>query len=266
MQNCTLAQNNLACAEVSPQARATVWINAKRLSYQELNATIHEAVFGGAKVVEVENVNGQRYIGRGLNQPVEIILHGTPGNDLGCFLNGPQIIVRGNGQDCIGNTMNDGKIVVHGDAGDVLGYGMRGGKLFIRGNVGYRVGIHMKEYRRQVPVMVIGGTAGDFFGEYMAGGIIILLGLEQTDRPIAGDYLGTGMHGGVIYVRGEVDPAQLGKEVVVMSITPADEVVLDQHLSEFCRDFNLDYAAIRNKPFIKLVPTSHRPYGRLYAY
>ena len=32
---------------------------------------------------------------------------------------------------------------------------------------------------------------------------------------LAGNYIGTGMHGGVIYIRGEMDPFQLGKEVSI---------------------------------------------------
>mgnify|MGYP002508363490 CR=1 FL=1 len=44
-------------------------------------------------------------------------------------------------------------------------------------NAGYRAGIHMKAYKDKVPVMVIGGTAGSFLGEYQAGGVIVVLGL-----------------------------------------------------------------------------------------
>ncbi|MCG7849336.1 MAG: hypothetical protein MIO93_09190 [ANME-2 cluster archaeon] len=77
----------------------------------------------------------------------------------------------------------------------------------------------MKEYKTQVPVIVPGGCAGDFYGEYMAGGVMILLGLGAgEDKPIAGDYLGTGMHDGVIFLRGEVEKHQLGAEVAVMEL------------------------------------------------
>ena len=68
----------------------------------------------------------------------------------------------------IGNTMNDGRVIVHGNSTDITGYSMRGGKIFIQGEVGYRVGIHMKAYKEKQPLIVIGGKAGDFFGEYMA--------------------------------------------------------------------------------------------------
>jgi glutamate synthase domain-containing protein 3 len=242
-------------------------IDARGMHYRELNQKVKEAVNAGEKEFVLDNVNGQRYIGTGVNQPVNIIINGVPGNDLAAFMNGPTITVYANGQDCIGNTMNDGCVVIHGSAGDVLGYGMRGGKLYIKGDVGYRVGIHMKEYKRQVPVLIAGGTAGDFFGEYMAGGIMVLLGLGLEDgKPLAGDYLGTGMHSGVIYLRGEIDPYRLGKEVAVFDLDGADEKLLEKFLNEYCQHFGFDYQEVRQKPFVKLLPVSSRPYGRLYVY
>ena len=122
-------------------------------------------------------------------------IHGTPGNDMACYMDGGEIEVFGNAQDQIGNTMNDGRIVVHGRCGDAAGYGMRGGTILVRDDCGWRVGIHMKEYEAHRPAIVIGGDAGSFLGEYMAGGVIVLLG-----KP--GAYLATGMHGGVIYTKG----------------------------------------------------------------
>lgn len=241
-------------------------IDAKGVYYRQLNETVRAALADGNKEVHLVNVNGQRYIGDGIKAKVKIIIDGVPGNDLAAFMDGPTIIVNTNAQDGIGNTMNDGKVIVHGMAGDVLGYGMRGGKLHILGDVGYRVGIHMKSYKSQIPVIIAGGRAGDFFGEYMAGGILILLGLDKTDRPFVGDYVGTGMHGGVIYLRGEFEDHQLGAEVGVKEIKEEDEKTLEKLLREYADDFQLDYDEIRSKPFKKLVPISHRPYGKLYAY
>lgn len=37
-----------------------------------------------------------------------------------------------------------------------------------------------------IDVMVIGGTAGSFLGEYQAGGVIVVLGLEAKDKKIVG--------------------------------------------------------------------------------
>lgn len=240
-------------------------IDAKGIHYRQLNKTILDAVESGEKEIELDNIMGHRYIGRGLDGDAKIIINGTPGNDLGSFMNGPEIIVHGNAQDGISNTMNDGKIIIHGSVGDIIGYGMRGGKLYIKGNVGYRVGIHMKEYEDKVPVIIAGGTAGDFFGEYMAGGIMILLGMD-SDNGIVGDYVGTGMHGGVIYVRGEVDPNDMGKEVSALVPDEDDIKLLSHYLKEYCKCFGFDFDEVMSKGFTKLAPLSHRPYGEMYVY
>ncbi len=59
-------------------------------------------------------------------QAKSLDIFGTPGNDLGCYLDGGRIEVFGNGQDQVGNTMNDGAITIHGRVGDAAGYAMRG--------------------------------------------------------------------------------------------------------------------------------------------
>lgn len=244
-----------------------VQIDAYGSSHRELNARLREAVSNGTRRIELRNVYGQRYIGTDLDRPVEIEIFGVPGNDLGAFMDGPRIVVHGNAQDGCGNTMNNGEIVVHGHAGDIIGLSARGGKIFVREDVGYRAAIHMKEYQEKKPVLVIGGTAQDFFGEYMAGGIVILLGLnlKEGERHKA-RFIGTGMHGGVIYLRGSVDDYQLGKEVGVAELEDGDYHTLRRFVGEFADHFGHDAAQILGHKFIKLFPLWLRPYGRLYAY
>lgn len=242
-------------------------IDAKGVYYKELNEKIREAVAKGVTEIELVNVNGQRYIGGGIrSNGVTITVNGVPGNDLASFMNGPTLIVNNNAQDGAGNTMNAGKIIIHGDAGDVLGYGMRGGKLFVRGNVGYRVGIHMKAYLTQVPILVAGGFARDFLGEYMAGGILVVLGLDPAHHQPVGNWVGTGMHGGKLYIRGTVEEHQLGREVRPFALTDEDEEELDGILAEYCADMGIDIELVKSEPFIKLIPYTHRPYGKMYAY
>jgi glutamate synthase domain-containing protein 3 len=242
-------------------------IDAQGVYYRDLNRQIKDAVASGAQAIELNNVNGQYFIGDGINRPVTITINGVPGNDLAAFMNGATVIVRDNGQDNIGNTMNAGKVVVHGHAGDVLGYGMRGGRIHIRKDVGYRVGIHMKSYYEQKPVLVVGGTAGDFFGEYMAGGVLILLGMysEQPGRPKHGFSFGTGMHGGVIYVRGGVDEAKLSREVGVFPLDSDDRKALEGYLREYATDFGIDLKELLKEEFVKILPKSKRPYGNMYC-
>ncbi len=241
-------------------------IDARNLHYRELNEQIHQLVRQGVKLIRLRNVNGQRYIGDGIRGKIRIEIEGIPGNDLAAFMEGPTIITSTNAQDAVANTMNDGKVLIHGDAGDVLGYGMRGGKLYILGNVGYRVGIHMKSYKKKVPVIMIGGTTRDFLGEYLAGGAIVVLGLNRNEGSPVGNFIGTGMHGGVIYIRGELDSFQLGKEVSISPMNESDRTWLNIHLKEFCEDFGLSFDEVMRENFIKLCPTHLRPYGKIYAY
>jgi glutamate synthase domain-containing protein 3 len=244
-----------------------VKIDASGVYYRELNARLREAMTDSVRRIELRNVHGQRYIGTDLDKPVLIEIFGTPGNDLGAFMNGPRIIVHGNAQDGCGNTMNEGEIIVHGHAGDIIGLSARGGKIFVREDVGYRAGIHMKEYRGRGPSLVIGGTAQDFLGEYMAGGLLILLGLDLKEgESHRANFIGTGMHGGVIYLRGSVKEHQLGKEVGVAELEEADLKVLKQLVGEFAGHFGYDADEIMKRQFIKLFPRWLRPYGRLYAY
>ena len=242
-------------------------LDAKGIHYRELNERIHEAVNKGKHEIVLNNVNGQRYIGDALRGDIKIVVNGVLGNDSAAFMDGPTIIVNANAQDAIGNTMNAGQVIVHGSVGDITGYAMRGGKIYIRGDAGYRVGIHMKSYKESYPAIVIGGCAGDFLGEYMAGGLLIVLGLDRKkDEPIVGNYCATGMHGGVIYIRGQVEEYRLSKEIQQTGLGEADKEVLRRYLQEYCRCFSLNLEKVMEKQFIKLIPSSHRPYGKLYAY
>lgn len=228
---------------------------------------IKGAAAEGLREVEVEEVYGQRYIGSGIRRPVRIVIHGVPGNDLGAFMDGPEIVVDRNAQDGVGNTMNHGSIVVHGRAGDIVAMGMRGGKIFIKGSVGYRAAIHMKEYRNQRPVLVVGGETQDFLGEYMAGGIVIVLGLGREGK--GGHrmrHIGTGMHGGVIFLRGRVEEFQLGKEAEMEASGPEDLALIRPYLEEFVYHFGGSVEEILKADFYRLTPKSHRPFGGLYAY
>jgi len=257
-----------------------VEIDAYDIRYKELNSLLKEQMMSGADKIILRNVSGQKFIGTRLYVPeaenkkkLDIEIFGTPGNDLGAFLHGHRIIVHANAQDGIGNTMEYGEIVVHGRAGDVVGMAMRGGKVFVRDSVGYRAAMHMKEYQDKMPVLVVGGTAQDFLGEYMAGGVVILLGLDEEGlaHPRHGaNFIGTGMHGGAIYLRGKVEPHQLGKEVGIQELDEKDREVLEKYVEEFVDLFGneLEVGAeeILMSEFVKLAPVSKRPYGTLYAH
>jgi glutamate synthase domain-containing protein 3 len=242
-------------------------IEAEGVYYRLLNEQIRQAFTSGAETVELQHVNGQRYIGCAMGPGGRIVIHGTPGNDLAAFMNGVEVVVRGNAQDGVANTMNAGRVVIHGDAGDVLAHSMRGGTVLVKGEVGYRAGIHMKSYENKRPVVVIGGPGGDYLGEYMAGGLMIVLGLgRQAGQPISGIYTGTGMHGGRMYLADDIAAHRLGKEVGKSELDDADRIELRTYVEQYVAEFGGDADKIMGQRFIKLTPTSRRPYGLIYVY
>ena len=246
-------------------------IDASNLETRELNDRLRDLMLSGKRKVSITNICGQRYIGTRLYSPnrlkMDIEIFGTPGNDLAAFLYGHTIAVHGNAQDGVGNTMDAGEVIVKGRAGDVLGFSMRGGEIYVRESCGYRTALHMKEYEGKRPVLVVGGRSQDFLGEYMAGGIVIVLDLEGQTH--GANFIGTGMHGGVIYLRGSVDQSQVGDQVEISPIDEADRKVLDDYVTRFLERFpDVDKRKdeILNSQFVKLAPRSKRPYSNLYAY
>lgn len=238
-------------------------IHAGTMHFKDLNEQVRAAE--DAEVV-IDACTGQRYIGSGLSGK-RIVINGTPGNALGAYLNGAAIRVNGNAQDAIGDTMNEGEICIYGSSGDATGYGMRGGRIFVRGNAGYRAGIHMKSYKEKLPVLVIGGKAGSFLGEYQAGGRIIVLGLEGDGvNPPIGPFCGTGMHGGKIYLRCENEPAGLPKQVMVKKADNGDMQDAEEHIAAFCDRFGLDKDEILSHTFYVLTPNTKNPYKQLYTH
>ncbi|MCX7668295.1 MAG: hypothetical protein N2Z84_05140, partial [Atribacterota bacterium] len=159
---------------------------------------------------------------------------------------------------------NAGKIIVEGDARDIVGFSMRGGKIFIRGDVGYRVGIHMKSYLDECPVIIVGGKSGDFLGEYMAGGLIVVLGLDRQ-RPVEGNFIASGMHGGKILIRGEVDRRFLGAGIKIEKTTGEEWEGIVPYLEEYCQDLGVPFTFVGNE-FVSISPLTTRPYGKIYAY
>lgn len=215
--------------------------------------------------IVVENLLGQRYVGCG-SSGRRFRLYGTPGNGLGQYLNGSTIEVFGNAQDATGDTMNDGEIVVHGSCGDATGYAMRGGRILIERDCGYRSGIHMKSYLDKYPIIVIGGQAGSFLGEYQAGGLIVVLGREAEGRLPVGDYCGTGMHGGKIALRSDEAPAGLPRQVLVREAAPDDLAELRPHLEAYCAAFGGSAEALLEQRFYILTPNPEAGYRQLYTY
>lgn len=234
-------------------------IDATGKSFKELNELIRSE-----SEITINNCLGHRFIASGMGNK-KIVINGIPGNSLGAYLNGSDIIVNGNAQDATGDTMNDGRIIIHGSVGDAAGYAMRGGEIYVRGNAGYRAGIHMKAYKEKLPVMVVGGVCGSFLGEYQAGGLIIVLGLESGNEPIVSNFCGTGMHGGKIFLRCDEINFRLPKQVKTHRAEAEDMAEIASYVENYCRFFGKDSGEILGDSFFVLTPDSGNPYRQLYV-
>jgi glutamate synthase domain-containing protein 3 len=245
---------------------AAVRINAQGLHYTPLNKKIREAVASGAKDIIIDNVLGQRFIGDGLKgEGVTITVNGVPGGDLGMFMSGPTIIVHGNADHAPGNTMDLGRIIIHGSAGDAVAHSMRGGRVYVRDNIGYRGGIHMKQYLKKRPVLVVGGAVRAFLGEYMAGGLLIVLGL-QGSVPVSEGRIGSGIHGGEIFIRGKVDEKLLGVGAKQEQASEEQKSVIQPVIEDFAGTFGIDPAPLLVSEFTQIMPASARPFANKYTW
>ncbi|MDR3309994.1 MAG: glutamate synthase [Oscillospiraceae bacterium] len=236
-------------------------LNAKALGYQPLN----DAVRAATGDIEITECFGERFIAASATADKKLLIHGVPGNALGCYMDGASVVVDGNAQDAVGDTMNDGEIIIHGRAGDALGYAMRGGSIYVKGDSGYRTGIHMKQYLDKRPVIVVGGCTGSFLGEYMAGGLLIVLSLGSGDEADVGRFTGTGMHGGRMFIRSKNPPRDVPEQVVYRRAEADDIASIAPQLSRFSELFGADKELLLTSVYWLLEPNSTNPYTQMYT-
>ena len=230
-------------------------LDVKALNHQSLNQQIRSTETN----VKLINVLGQRFIAAGASDKC-LDIYGTPGNALGAYLNGAVINVHGNAQDAVGDTMNSGQINVFGNIGDAPGYA-----IYVKGNAGYRAGIHMKAYKEHLPVLMIGGKAGSFLGEYQAGGIIIVLGLTDDEKDIVQNFPCTGMHGGKMYLRSKCEGIHFPHQVTARPAIPEALEEIREYIEEFAEIFDYDAGQIIDGDFTVIVPDSKNPYQQMYV-
>ena len=230
-----------------------VRINAKDVPYQSLNHRIRALVASGEKEIVLDNILGQRFIGDGIR------------GDLAMFMSGPTIIVHGNADHAPGNTMDNGRVIIHGSAGDAVAHSMRGGRVYVRDNIGYRGGINMKQYLEKRPILVVGGSARAFLGEYMAGGLVIVLGLDGV-TPVSERGVGSGIHGGEIIVRGSIDTTCLGVGAEQKKITNNQKEAIRPILEDFARAFTIDPEPVLAADYSRIIPASTRPFANKYTW
>lgn len=179
-----------------------------RIESRILEEKIQNAVEKGERLLEIQAF-GQHGIGGRLwkagDEPVHVIIKGQSGQRVGS-LGFPNTLVEvmGPASDDVGWLNAGAEIVIHGHAGNGLANAMAQGKIFVSGSIGARGMTMTKSNPRFAPPEVwVLGSVGDYFGEFMAGGITVICGIEpQTPENILGYRPLVGMVGGKVYFRG----------------------------------------------------------------
>ncbi len=178
-----------------------------RIESRVLEEMIQKAVEEGRRHIEI-NAYGQQGIGGRIwekNEPVHIKILGHSGQRIGAMgFPNTFIEIHGPASDDVGWLNGGAQIVVHGHATNGVGNGMAQGKIYIAGNIGAR-GMTMTKHnpRFDPPELWVLGSAGDYFGEFMAGGKAVICGHEpQTPDNILGYRPFVGMVGGKVFFRG----------------------------------------------------------------
>ena len=125
--------------------------------------------------------------------------------------------------------------------------------------------IRDRAYQDQQPVIVIGGRAGSFLGEYQAGGTILVLGLHTDGKPAAGYFPCTGQHGGRVIFRGDVSAIRFPDQVTPHPPTEEETALLRPLVERWCALFGGDAEALMGGPFTVVTPDSKNPYRQMYA-
>jgi NADPH-dependent glutamate synthase beta subunit-like oxidoreductase/glutamate synthase domain-containing protein 3/NAD-dependent dihydropyrimidine dehydrogenase PreA subunit len=182
--------------------------NGRRLESRILEERIQQAVANGERVLEIEAF-GQHGIGGRLwkagDEKLHVKITGSPGQRVGSMgFPNTRIEVFGPSSDDVGWLNGGAEIVVHGHATNGAANAMAQGKVYIAGNIGAR-GMTMtkRNPRFAPPELWILGSAGDYFAEFMAGGVAVVCGYQPQDpENVLGYRPCVGMVGGRIYCRG----------------------------------------------------------------
>ena len=181
-----------------------------RIESRIMEEQIQAAVLQGARNLEVEAL-GQHGIGGRIwiseQEPVHLTITGSSGQRTGSMgFPGTFIDITGPASDDIGWLNAGAEITVHGNASNGAANAMAQGKIFVDGSIGAR-GMTMtkRNPRFDPPELWIKGSTGDYFAEFMAGGIAVVCGINPQDPTnIFGYRPCVGMVGGKIFFRGPI--------------------------------------------------------------
>jgi len=182
--------------------------NGRRLDSRILEERIQKAVVDGYRYLEVE-AYGQHGIGGRLwkagDESITMTVYGSPGQRVGSMgFPNTRIEIMGPSSDDVGWLNAGAEIIVHGHAANGVANATAQGKIYVAGNIGAR-GMTMTKHnpRFDPPELWVLGSVGDYFAEFMAGGIAVICGHEaQNPENVLGYRPCVGMVGGRIFFRG----------------------------------------------------------------
>lgn len=182
--------------------------NGLRLDSRILEERVQRALVEGHRKLEIV-ARGQHGLGGRLwgsgDDPVHIRIAGQPGQRVGSMgFPNTFIEIFGPASDDVGWLNAGATIVVHGNAGNGVGNAMAQGKIYIQGNIGAR-GMTMTKHnpRFDAPELWVLGSVGDYFGEFMAGGVAVVCGVDtQNPDNVLGYRPLVGMVGGKVFFHG----------------------------------------------------------------
>ena len=179
--------------------------NGARIESRILEEKIQQAVASGQRELMIKAM-GQHGIGgrlwRAGDETVHVSIYGQCGQRVGSLgYPNTSIEIMGPASDDVGWLNAGAQIVVHGNAGNGVCNAMAQGKVFVAGNIGARGMTMTKENpRMDPPELWVLGSVGDYFGEFMAGGVAVICGHEAQNpenvlgyRPFVGMGAGQGV-------------------------------------------------------------------------
>ena len=180
----------------------------QRVESRLLEEEIQKAVSQGYRHIHVEAV-GQHGIGgrlwRSEHDTIHLTIEGHAGQRIGSFgFPNTRIEVKGPASDDVGWLNAGAEITILGNAANGTANAMAQGKIYVGGNIGSR-GMTMTKHnpRFSPPELWVLGSVGDYFGEFMAGGIAVICGIDpQNPDNILGYRPLVGMVGGKVFFHG----------------------------------------------------------------
>lgn len=196
-----------------------------RLTSRVIEEQIQQAVEAGHRQIKI-HAFGQHGIGgriwKSNGETVYVAIEGHAGQRVGSMgYPGTFIDVLGPVSDDVGWLNAGATITVHGHASNGVANGMAQGKIFIAGNIGAR-GMTMTKTnpRFDPPQLWVLGSVGDYFAEFMAGGVAVVCGHEpQNPENVLGYRPMVGMVGGRVLFRGP----HMGFSHVDAKMVPIDD-------------------------------------------